>query len=117
MSFQRYGKAGLLYQRTIPDSTLGWPSPGWARRRPDPTLKKEIQVKEWECDIDDGDGTGELANAKNRESPDLNVETATHMASGDSIDGRAGARHGTAGTGKPHTLATTTLRGGSKQRE
>ena len=41
---------GLLYQETIPDSTLGWPSPGWARRRPDPTLKKEIQVKEWECD-------------------------------------------------------------------
>ena len=52
MSFQRYGKAGLLYQRTIPDSTLGWPSPDWARRRPDPTLKKEIQVKEWECDRD-----------------------------------------------------------------
>ena len=29
------GVIGLLYQRTIPDSALGWPSPGWVRRRPD----------------------------------------------------------------------------------
>ena len=117
MFFQRYGIAGLLYQRTIPDSTLGWPSPGWARRRPDPTLKKEIQVKEWECDIDDGDGTGGLAYAKNRESPDLNVETVTHVASGDSRDGRAGTRRGTAGTREPQTRATTTLQGSRGQRE
>ena len=52
-----------------------------------------------ECDIDDGDGTGDLANAKNRESPGLNVETVTRGASGDSRDGRAGTRRGTAGTG------------------
>ena len=70
-----------------------------------------------ERDIDDGDGTGELANAKNRELPDLNVETATHVASGDSRDGRAGTRRGTAGTGEPHTRATTTLRGCSGRRE
>ena len=74
-------------------------------------------MKEWECDIDDGDGTGELANAKNRESPDLNVETATHVASGDSRDGRAGTRSGTAGTGEPHTRATTTLQGSRGRRE
>ena len=60
-----------------------------------------------ECDIDDGDGTGDLANAKNRESPGLNVETVTRGASGDSRDGRAGTRRGTAGTGGPHTRATT----------
>jgi len=54
-----------------------------------------------ECDIDDGDGTGGLANAKDRESLDLNVETATHGASGDSRDGKAGTRRGTAGTGEP----------------
>ena len=30
-------------------------------------------------DIDDGDGTGELANAKDRESLDQNVETAAHV--------------------------------------
>ena len=60
-------------------------------------------MKEWECDIDDGDGTGGLANAKNR-------ETATHMASGDSRDGRAGTRRGTAGTGEPNTRATTHCR-------
>ena len=47
-----------------------------------------------ECDIDDGDRTGGLANAKDRESLDLNVETATHGASGDSRDGRAGTRRG-----------------------
>ena len=70
-----------------------------------------------EHDIDDGDGTGELANAKNRELPDLNVETATHVASSDSRDGRAGTKRGTAGTGKPHTRATTTLRGSSERRE
>ena len=69
-----------------------------------------------ECDIDDGDGTGELANAKNRESPDLNVETVTHVASGNSRDGRAGTRHGTAGTGEPHTRATTTTLQGSRGR-
>ena len=62
-----------------------------------------------ECDIDDGDGTGDLANAKNRESPGLNVETVTHVASGDSRDGRAGTRRGTAGTGGPHTHATTRM--------
>ena len=70
-----------------------------------------------ERDIDDGEGTGELANAKNRESPDLNVETATHGASGDSRDGRAGTRRGTAGTGEPHTRATTTLQGSRGRRE
>ena len=60
-----------------------------------------------ECDIDDGDGTGDLANTKNRESPGLNVETVTRVASGDSRDWRAGTRRGTAGTGGPHTRATT----------
>ena len=70
-----------------------------------------------ECDIDDGDGTGGLANAKNRESPDLNVETATHVASGNSRDGRAGTRRGTAGTGEPHTCATTTLQSSRERRE
>ena len=70
-----------------------------------------------ECDIDDGDGTGGLANAKDRESLDLNVETATHGASGDSRDGRAGTRRGTAGTGEPHTRATTTLQGSRGRRE
>ena len=30
-----------------------------------------------ERDIDDGDRTGELANTKNRESPDLDMETAS----------------------------------------
>ena len=54
-----------------------------------------------ECDIDDGDRTGGLANAKDRESLDLNVETATHGTSGDSRDGKAGTRRGTAGTGEP----------------
>ena len=63
-----------------------------------------------ERDIDDGDGTGGLANAKNRESPGLNVETATHVASGDSRDRRAGTRRGTAGTGEPNTRATTHCR-------
>ena len=70
-----------------------------------------------ERDIDDGDGTGGQANAKDRESLDPNVETVTHRASGDSRDGRAGTRRGTAGTGGPHTRATTTLRGGSGRRE
>ena len=60
-----------------------------------------------ECDIDDGDGTGGLNNAKDRESRDQNVETATHVAGGDSRDGRAGTRRGTAGTGGPQTRATT----------
>ena len=63
-----------------------------------------------------GDGTGGLANAKDRESQDLNVETATHGASGDSRDGRAGTRRGTAGTGEPQTRATT-LQGSSGQRK
>ena len=58
-------------------------------------------------DIDDGDGTGELANAKDRESLDLNVETAAHGASGDSRDRKAGLRHGTASTGEPQTRAST----------
>ena len=70
-----------------------------------------------ECDIDDGDGTGELANAKSRESPDPNVETATHAASGDSRDGRAGTKRGTAGTGEPHARATITLQSSGKRRE
>ena len=70
-----------------------------------------------ECDIDDGDGTGELTNAKDRESPDLNVETVTQVASGDSRDGRAGTRLGTAGTGEPHTRATTTLQDSRGRRE
>ena len=61
-----------------------------------------------ECDIDDGDGTGGLANAKDRESRDRNVETATHGASGDSKDGKAGTRRGTTSTGEPQTRATTT---------
>ena len=52
-------------------------------------------MKKRERDIDEEDGTGELDNAKNRESPDLNVETATHVANGDSRDGRAGTRRGT----------------------
>ena len=55
-----------------------------------------------ECDIDDGDETGELTNPKDRESPDLNMETVTQVARGDSRDGRAGTRLGTAGTGE-HT--------------
>ena len=67
--------------------------------------------------LTNGDGTGGLANAKDRESLDLNVETVTHRASGDSRDGRAGTRRGTAGTGGPHTRATTTLREGSGRRE
>ena len=61
-----------------------------------------------ECDIDDGDGTGGLDNAKDRESRDRNVETATHGASGDSKDGKAGTRRGTTSTGEPQTRATTT---------
>ena len=61
-------------------------------------------------DIDDGDGTGELANAKGRESQDLNVETAAHAAGDDSRDGRAGTKRGTAGTGEPHARATTSCR-------
>ena len=65
-------------------------------------------MKEWECDIDDGDGTGGLDNTKDRESRDRNVETATHGASGDSKDGKAGTRRGTASTGEPQTRATTT---------
>ena len=52
-------------------------------------------MKKRERDIDEEDGTGELDNAKNRESPDLNVETATHVANGDSRDGRVGTRRGT----------------------
>ena len=48
-----------------------------------------------------GDGAGGLANAKDRELLDLNVETVTHRASGDSRDGGAGTRRGTAGTGEP----------------
>ena len=63
-------------------------------------------MKKRERDIDKEDGTGELDNAKNRESPDLNVETATHEANGDSRDGRAGTRRGTQGTGEPHTCDT-----------
>ena len=65
-------------------------------------------MKEWECDIDDGDRTGGLDNAKDRESRDRNVETATHEASGDSKDGKAGTRRGTTSTGEPQTLTTTT---------
>ena len=60
-----------------------------------------------ECDIDDGDGTGGLDNAKDRESRDRNEETATHGASGDSKVGKAGTRCGTASTGEPQTRATT----------
>ena len=67
-----------------------------------------------ECDIDDGDRTGGLA--KDRESLDLNVKTVTHGASGDSRDGRAGMRRGTAGTGEPQTRATT-LQGSSGRRK
>ena len=62
------------------------------------------------CDIDDGDGTGEHANAKSGESQDLNVETVAHAAGDDSRDGRAGTKRGTAGTGEPHARATTSCR-------
>ena len=65
-------------------------------------------MKEWECDIDDGDRTGGLDNAKDRESRDRHLETATHEASGDSKDGKAGTRRGTTSTGEPRTRATTT---------
>ena len=61
-------------------------------------------------DIDNGDGNGELANAKDRESLDLNVETVAHWASGDSRDRKAGTRRGTASTGEPQTRATTAAR-------
>ena len=60
--------------------------------------------------MDDGDRTGELANAKDRESLDLNVETAAHGANGDSRDRKAGTRRGTASTGEPQTHATTAAR-------
>ena len=58
-------------------------------------------------DIDNRDGTGGLANTMDRESLDLNVETAAHWAGGDSRDKKAGTRHGTASTGEPQTRATT----------
>ena len=61
-----------------------------------------------ERDIDDGDGTGGLDNAKDRESRDRHLETVTHEASGDSKDGKAGTRRGTTSTGEPQTRATTT---------
>ena len=64
-----------------------------------------------------GTGPGGHANAKDRESLDLNVETVTHRASGDSRDGRAGTRRGTAGTGEPHARATTTLQDSRGGRE
>ena len=69
-------------------------------------LNEWNEVKKRERNIDEEDGTGELDNAKNRESPDLNVETATHGANGDSRDGGAGTRRGTKGTGGPHTCDT-----------
>ena len=68
-----------------------------------------------ECDIDDGDGTGGLDNAKDRESRDRNVETATHGPSGDSKDGKAGTRRGTTSTGEPQTRATTWQGAGDKK--
>ena len=46
--------------------------------------------------IDDEDGTGEHANAENRESQDQNVEIAAHEASDDSRGGKAGTGCGTA---------------------
>ena len=58
--------------------------------------------------LTNGDGTGGHTNAKDRELLDLNVETATHEASGDSRDRKAGTRRGTTGTGGPQTRATTT---------
>ena len=58
-------------------------------------------------DIDNGDRTGGLANSKDRESLDLNVETAAHWASGDSRHRKAGTRHGTASAGEPQTRPTT----------
>ena len=61
-------------------------------------------------DIDDRDWTGELAKANDRESLDLNVETAAHRASGDSRDRKAGTRRGTASTGKPKTHARAAAR-------
>ena len=72
-----------------------------------------------DCDIDNGDGTGEIDIAKDRESPserggrgasgdsrngDLNVEAVAHSASGDSRDGRAGTRRGGASTGGPEYM-------------
>ena len=112
--------SGLLYQGTIPDST---PRDGRVQDGRGGGLTQghaeEGDTGEggWkECDIDEGDGTGGHAYAKDRESLDLNVETVTHSASGDSRDGRAGTRRGTAGTGGPHARATTTLRGGSGRR-
>ena len=66
-----------------------------------------------ECDIDDGDGTGGLANAKDRESQDLNVETATHGASGDSRGGNETRRGGHRRT----TTRATTLQGSSRRRK
>ena len=61
-------------------------------------------------DIDNGEGAGKLANAKDRESLDLNMETAAHGASGDSRDRKAGTRSGTESTGEPQTRATTAAR-------
>ena len=58
-------------------------------------------------DIDDRDGTGELANAKDRESLDLKVETAAHGASGDSRDRKVGTRRGMASGPRPRTTAVT----------
>ena len=46
--------------------------------------------------IDDEDGTGEHANAENRESQDQNVEIAAHEASDDSRGGKAGTGCSTA---------------------
>ena len=47
--------SGLLYQRTIPDSALGWPSPGWARRRPDQREAEEGDPGEGGRDSPPGD--------------------------------------------------------------
>ena len=76
-------------------------------RRVAPGRREDKERQRSERDIDDGDRIGELANAKDRESLDLNVETAEHGASGDSKDRKAGTRRGTASTGEPQTRATT----------
>ena len=75
-------------------------------------------MKKRERDNDKEDGTGELDNAKNRELPDLNMETVTHVANGDSRDGgrkrdaarRAPENH-TRATHAGHTREITTLQG------
>ena len=53
--------SGLLYQGTIPDSALGWLSPGWARRRPDQREAEEG---------DPGEGGHDTEEEKERKKED-----------------------------------------------